>query len=238
MSRHSGGGKPVQFQSPSIFDPQQQPLQPPQHLFLVENFNQEPPRQHFSTDSFSRNHLLQNGKRKSSNSQSLHTPRVKQHITEERIASSMQMLSLDNDPPLNRLPNQNATNRVFDEGFVDSNEISSDEDIDEGIDFSSETFWKNTTSSTTSSIKINFAPGVKESLVKLDEQSFIPKKIIDDIHRNSLALIPYKPSLLQLAQNGNTDESAELVFNKNSTSSESFNVKGEMDVDGDNNEDK
>ena len=58
MSRHSGGGKPVQFQSPSMFEPQQlqqlqqqqqqqQPQQQPQHLFLIENFNQEPPRQHF-----------------------------------------------------------------------------------------------------------------------------------------------------------------------------------------------
>ena len=42
--------------------------------------------------------------------------------------------------------------------------------------------YSTTSSSTTSSIKINFAPGVKESLVKLDEQSFIPKKIIEDMY--------------------------------------------------------
>lgn len=39
MKRHSGGGKPVQFQSPQKFRQQQE-----QNLFIVENFNQEPPR--------------------------------------------------------------------------------------------------------------------------------------------------------------------------------------------------
>ena len=43
MSRHSGG-KPVQFQTPRNIDQQQQPTP---HLFLVENFNQEPVRQNF-----------------------------------------------------------------------------------------------------------------------------------------------------------------------------------------------
>lgn len=235
MKRHSGGGKPVQFQSPQKFRQQQE-----QNLFIVENFNQEPPRPNISSDSLSQN-FLQNGKRKSS-FQSLYHPRVKQHITEERITFSMQQLNLNNEQPP---PNQQGnlignSSRGLDEGFVDcNNPINSDneDEVDEGLvdedeDFSSETFWKNTTTSSTPSFKINFAPGVKESLVRLDEQSFISRKIMEDIHRKSLALIPYKPTALVLAQSGNPDECTELVFNRNTTSNESLNaVKGEMDVD-------
>jgi len=231
MSRHSASGR-VQFPSPSNVNQKQKQQTPRKFdqkpLFMVQNFDQPS----FSGYNQRAAPLMSLGKRKSDSPTSF--SRVKQHITEERITNSMQQLSLHHNEPTSSRDDQhrnnNNTNRGMDEGFFeDLNDSISEEELDDGCH---DDEWLR---STTVVNKIQFAPGVKESLLKLDEQSFIPKKIVEDMNRSSLALIPYTPppviNQLQNVSDDVPDQDIEWVFNKNQTSNYSFNVKGEMDVD-------
>ncbi|XP_057315008.1 uncharacterized protein LOC130656197 [Hydractinia symbiolongicarpus] len=146
--------------------------------FLVQNFNNS------SSSDYQRrfNRTQLHGKRKCA-SESLFHPVTKQQITEARIASSMQRLSLLNDDNSAAVPN---TNRNSDEGFFEDSEkydfnIESDEE-----DLSSES------NSPSELPGFRLAPGVLKHL-KENTRDILPKHVFDSVNTNYLAVIPYTP---------------------------------------------
>lgn len=147
---------------------------------------------HFRSPITSSSLQFRYGKRKSNN-ESLFHPVSKQQITEARIASSMQMLSLEsNDRPSHSNSGgstnfQSLTKRTSDEGFFEDSDVSSDDDDLNDVDISDS---GNTHDHNTPRIRIH--EDVKKNLKRMWDD-ILPETIMKSINQNSLALVPYRP---------------------------------------------
>lgn len=122
---------------------------------------------------------LLGGKRKSS-SESMFHPLTKQQITEARIASSMQRLSLENSYQ----DNENvlsSSDRNQDEGFFEDNMTYNDDD---------DALLNESEQSRLPQFKL--APDVKDGLDDV-LNGILPQQIYKTVNQSCLALIPYTP---------------------------------------------
>jgi len=155
------------------------------------------------------------GKRKSTpESTTEFHPVTKQQITEARIASSMQRLSLYNEIAA-QAP---VPNRTSDEGFCEDG-VNFDDDgfnFDEDLDLVDDNNRENIP-------QFTFAPGIRDSLKKASDD-ILPKEILKsmygevlqaNLNQACLAVVPYRPPS-EIILKFNKDE--EVTTTKNTSS--------------------